>query len=137
MGLRGAVPIIFATYPVVEGIEGSDIIFNIVFFITILSLVLQGSTITYASKLLRLDLPVKEDEIETGFEVPEEAGKLVEMTLTEESLRGGNTLKELKMPEGMLVMMIKRDGKFIVPNGSRVLKPGDKLLIVYDNDIPD
>ena len=137
VGLRGAVPIIFATYPVVEGIEGSDIIFNIVFFITILSLVLQGSTITYASKLLRLDLPVKEDEIETGFEVPEEAGKLVEMTLTEESLKGGNTLKELKMPEGMLVMMIKRDGKFIVPNGSRVLKPGDKLLIVYDNDIPD
>lgn len=137
VGLRGAVPIIFATYPVVEGVEGSDIIFNIVFFITILSLVLQGSTITYASKLLKLDMPVPESESELGFEVPEEAGKLIETTVTEESLSGGRTLKELKMPEGMLVMMIKRDGKFIVPNGSRELKAGDKLLIIYDNDTPD
>ena len=69
--------------------------------------------------------------------MPEEAGKLVELTLTAESLSNGNTLKELKMPEGMLVMMIKRDGKFIVPNGSRILKEGDKLLIIYDNDMPD
>lgn len=137
VGLRGAVPIIFATYPVVEGIEGSDIIFNVVFFITILSLVLQGSTISYASRLLKLDMPVPESETELGFEVPEEAGKLVEMTLTEESLAHGRTLKELRMPEGMLVMMIKRDGKFIVPNGSRILKAGDKLLIVYDNDTPE
>lgn len=137
VGLKGAVPIIFATYPVVEGTEGSDIIFNVVFFITILSLILQGSTITYASRLLKLDEPEKEDEMEIGFEVPEEAGKLVEMTLTQEALDKGNTLKDLKMPEGMLVMMIKRDGKFIVPNGSRVLKAGDKLLVIYDNDTPE
>ena len=137
VGLRGAVPIIFATYPVVDGIEGSDIIFNIVFFITIVSLVVQGSSITWVARLLKLDLPEEEKETELGFEVPEEAGKLVELTLTSESLSNGNTLKELKMPEGMLVMMIKRDGKFIVPNGSRILKEGDKLLIIYDNDMPD
>ena len=137
VGLKGAVPIIFATYPVVEKIEGADIIFNVVFFITIISLVIQGSTITHVSKWLKLDLPEKEDSQEIGFEVPEEAGKLIEMTLTKEALEKANTLKDLKMPDGMLVMMIKRDGKFIVPNGSRELKEGDKLLVIYDNDMPD
>ena len=136
VGLRGAVPIIFATYPVVEGTPGSDIIFNVVFFITILSLVIQGSSISFVSRLLKLDLPQEEGSTEIGFEVPEEAGKLVEVTITRETLSKGNTLKDLKMPEGMLVMMIKRDGKFIVPNGSRVLKDGDKLLVIYDNDTP-
>lgn len=136
VGLRGAVPIIFATYPVVEGTPGSDIIFNVVFFITILSLVIQGSSISFVSKILNLDLPLEEGSTEIGFEVPEEAGKLVEVTITRETLLKGNTLKDLKMPEGMLVMMIKRDGKFIVPNGSRVLKDGDKLLVIYDNDTP-
>lgn len=136
VGLRGAVPIIFATYPVVEGTPGSDIIFNVVFFITILSLVIQGSSISFVSKILNLDLPLEEGSTEIGFEVPEEAGKLVEVTITRETLSKGNTLKDLKMPEGMLVMMIKRDGKFIVPNGSRVLKDGDKLLVIYDNDTP-
>ena len=136
VGLRGAVPIIFATYPVVEGTPGSDIIFNVVFFITILSLVIQGSSISFVSRLLKLDMPQEEGSTEIGFEVPEEAGKLVEVTITRETLSKGNTLKDLKMPEGMLVMMIKRDGKFIVPNGSRVLKDGDKLLVIYDNDTP-
>lgn len=136
VGLRGAVPIIFATYPVVGGIEGSDIIFNVVFFITILSLVIQGSSIPFVSRLLKLDLPQEEVNTEIGFEVPEEAGKLVEVTITKETLSKGNTLKDLKMPEGMLVIMIKRDGKFIVPNGSLALKDGDKLLVIYDNDTP-
>ena len=136
VGLRGAVPIIFATYPVVGGIEGSDIIFNVVFFITILSLVIQGSSIPFVSRLFKLDLPQEEGNTEIGFEVPEEAGKLVEVTITKETLSKGNTLKDLKMPEGMLVIMIKRDGKFIVPNGSLALKDGDKLLVIYDNDTP-
>ena len=69
-----------------------------------------------------------------GIEVPEEAGKLVEVTLTEEALKLGNTLKEVKLPEGMLVMMIKRGDKFIVPNGSAELRCGDRLLIISEND---
>ncbi|MGM9749368.1 MAG: potassium/proton antiporter [Candidatus Cryptobacteroides sp.] len=133
VGLRGAVPIIFATYPVVAGIEGSDQIFNIVFFITLLSLIIQGSTITSVAKMLKLDEPAPEENDLFGIEVPEEAGKLAEITLTEDSLLKGNTLKELKLPKGMLVMMIKRDSKFIVPNGSVKLQVGDRLLIISDN----
>ena len=134
VGLRGAVPIIFATYPVIAGVEGSSLIFNIVFFITLLSLVIQGSSITFAARKLKLDLPVPDDDNKFGIEVPEEAGKLAEVTLTEETLKIGDTLKEVKLPEGMLVMMIKRGDKFIVPNGSVKLHAGDRLLIISEND---
>ena len=134
VGLRGAVPIIFATYPVIAEVEGSSLIFNIVFFITLLSLVIQGSSITFAARKLKLDLPVPDDDNKFGIEVPEEAGKLAEVTLTEETLKIGDTLKEVKLPEGMLVMMIKRGDKFIVPNGSVKLHAGDRLLIISEND---
>ena len=130
VGLRGAAPILFATYPVVANVEGADLIFNIVFFITLLSLVLQGSSIPACAKMMKLNEEMPEEDNNFGFEVPEEAGKLVEITLTEDSLEHGNTLKELKLPEGILVMMIKRQDRFIVPNGSVELKAGDKLLIL-------
>ena len=107
---------------------------NIVFFITLLSLVIQGSSITFAARKLKLDLPVPDDDNKFGIEVPEEAGKLAEVTLTEETLKIGDTLKEVKLPEGMLVMMIKRGDKFIVPNGSVKLHAGDRLLIISEND---
>lgn len=59
VGLRGAVPIIFATYPVVAGVEGSNLIFNIVFFITIVSLVVQGTTISFVARILNLSKPLE------------------------------------------------------------------------------
>lgn len=133
VGLRGAVPIIFATYPVVENIPGSDQIFNIVFFITLLSLIIQGTSIPSVASWLRLNEPAPVEDDKFGVEIPEEAGKLVEITLTEDSLLQGDTLKELKLPDGMLVMMIKRDDRFIVPNGRVKLKAGDRLLIISDN----
>ncbi len=134
VGLRGAVPIIFATYPVISDVEGSDIIFNIVFFITLLSLVIQGSSITGIARRLHLDLPDTGDDNKFGIEVPEEAGKLMEITLTEESIKLGDTLKEVRLPAGMLVMMVKRGSKFIVPNGSMKLYAGDRLLIISSAD---
>ena len=134
VGLRGAVPIIFATYPVISNVEGSDIIFNIVFFITLLSLVIQGSSITGIARRLHLDLPDTGDDNKFGIEVPEEAGKLMEITLTEESIKLGDTLKEVRLPAGMLVMMVKRGSKFIVPNGSMKLYAGDRLLIISSAD---
>ena len=133
VGLRGAVPIIFATYPVVDNIPGSDQIFNIVFFITLLSLVIQGSSIPSVASWLKLNEPAPEEDDKFGVEIPEEAGKLVEITLSADSLIHGDTLKELKLPDGMLVMMIKRDERFIVPNGRVKLKAGDRLLIISDH----
>ncbi len=137
VGLRGAVPIIFAMYPVVEHVPGSDAVFNIVFFITLLSLVLQGSTIVAAAKRLDLLLPVAAEK-QFDVELPDEAGEQSEITITEELIaEKGNTLQTLALPRGMLVIFIKRDGRYIVPNGSVELLPGDQLLVIASSEIEE
>ena len=134
VGLRGAVPIIFATYPVVAGVEGSNIIFNIVFFITILSLVVQGTTISWMAKLLHLDTPLEKTGNDFGVEIPEEINTdLRDIVLTEEMLAKGNRLMDMNLPKGMLVMLIKRGNEFMIPNGSLQLHAGDKLLIISES----
>ena len=131
VGLKGAVPIIFATYPIVEGIPGSEQIFNIVFFITLLSLIFQGMSIPRVAKLLHLNLPMEKVPETFGIEIPEEAGKLQDYTLTDDELESGNTLKEIQFPQGARVVIIRRDDKFIIPDGSVDLLSGDQLLIIY------
>lgn len=131
VGLKGAVPIIFATYPIVEGIPGSEQIFNIVFFITLLSLIFQGMSIPRVAKLLHLNLPMEKVPETFGIEIPEEAGKLQDYTLTDDDLESGNTLKEIQFPQGARVVIIRRDDKFIIPDGSVELQSGDQLLIIY------
>lgn len=130
VGLRGAVPIIFATYPVVAEIEGAKVIFNVVFFITILSLVVQGSTISWVARRLQLDEPLPENDNHFGVEIPDEVGThLKSVRLTAEMLAQGNCLKDMTLPEGTLVMLVKRGKKeFIVPNGSVELQEDDELL---------
>lgn len=137
VGLRGAVPIIFAMYPVVEDVPGSDAIFNIVFFITLLSLVLQGTTIVAAAKKLDLLQPVADEGL-FDVELPEEAGEQSEIAITEELIaEKGNTLQALALPRGMLVIFIKREEKYIVPNGSVELLPGDRLLVIASSEIEE
>lgn len=134
VGLRGAVPIIFATYPVIAGIEGSQQLFNIVFFITMLSLIIQGTTISKAARLLKLDLPAPKEGNDFGIELPDEVdSKLNEIVLTKEMLNDSNKLKDMKIPQGTLVMLVKRNSEFIIPNGQMELKEGDKLLIISEN----
>lgn len=130
VGLKGAAPIIFATYPVVQKIPGSEQIFNIVFFITLLSLVIQGMSINKVAQWLGLALP-QEKETETfGIDIPDEAGKLIDCTLSEDDLKDGNTLKEVSLPDGARVVMIQRGSRLIVPDGSVELNSGDKLLMI-------
>ena len=131
VGLRGAVPIIFATYPVIAGIEDADFLFNVVFVITLLSLALQGTTITTAARWLGLATDEYKTGNDFGIELPDELeSKLSELKLTEESLVGGNQLKDMHFPKGTLVMMVKRGNSYIVPNGQLELKAGDILLTI-------
>lgn len=133
VGLRGAVPIIFATYPVVAEIEGAKVIFNIVFFITILSLIIQGSSISKVAKWLHLAEPLPESENYYGIEIPEEVGtQLRAITLDEEMLSHGDNLKDMDLPKGLLVMLIKREQEFIIPNGTLQLHAGDELLVISE-----
>ncbi|MCM1163498.1 MAG: potassium/proton antiporter [Muribaculaceae bacterium] len=133
VGLRGAVPIIFATYPVVADIEGAGQIFNIVFFVTILSLIVQGTTVITCAHKLGLVTDDSAEGDDFGVELADELPtSLQTMTLTEKSLSTGNTLRDMHLPAGSLVMMIKRGNRYIVPNGTRHLQPGDKLLIIKE-----
>ncbi len=133
VGLRGAVPIIFATYPVVDNVEGAAQIFNIVFFVTLLSLLIQGTTvITSARRLKLIDNDATEDD-DFGVELADELPtSLQTMTLNAQHLSHGNTLRDMNLPAGHLVMMIRRGNRYIVPNGTRRLHPGDTLLIIKE-----
>ena len=134
VGLRGAVPLIFATYPVVAGIPGSQQIFNVVFFITLLSLIIQGMTISAGARMLHLDLPQEKEGNEFGVELPEEIdSQLMDQTLTAEMLKNGNRLADMDIPKGTLVMLVKRGNEFIIPNGQVELYEGDKLLFISEN----
>jgi cell volume regulation protein A len=133
VGLRGAVPIIFATYPVVAGIPDSNQLFNIVFFITLLSLVFQGMTIAKGARMLHLDLPQEKEGNEFGVELPDEIdSQLMDQTLTAEMLANGNRLMDMNIPKGTLVMLVKRGNEFIIPNGQVELREGDKLLYISE-----
>ncbi len=130
VGLRGAVPIIFATYPMLAGLENSHILFNIVFFITIMSLSLQGTTISWLARKLHLDCE-EEKQSEFGVEIPEEIGsKLNETRVTPEMIAGGNKISELNFGQGTLIMLVKRGDSYIVPNGQLELHIDDVLLSI-------
>jgi cell volume regulation protein A len=135
VGLKGAGPILFALYPVVTGVDSGTEMFNIVFIITLFSLSLQGTTIGPVAKLLRLSYE-ETPKVETfGMEIPEEMGMLRDHIVTEDDLAGGATLRDLHLPHGIRVMMVRRDGKFLVPHGSMPLQVGDNLVIIMgDSD---
>ncbi|MDD7317394.1 MAG: potassium/proton antiporter [Prevotella sp.] len=134
VGLRGAVPIIFATYPLINNVEGASMLFNIVFFITIVSLTLQGTTISLLARKLKLDMPEEKTGNEFGVEIPEELdSQLYEVVLTDEMFAAGSKLSEMNIPEGTLVMMVKRGKSVIVPNGRLTLEKGDILLCLSKN----
>ncbi len=133
VGLRGAVPIIFATYPLIHHVEGASILFNIVFFITLISLIIQGSTITWMARQLGLDAPAEPPVSEFGVEIPEELGpQLREVRLTADMLTNGNLLSQMDIPDGTLVMMVKRGKTIIVPNGQLPLEESDILLCISE-----
>lgn len=135
VGLRGAVPIVFATYLLTYEVSQAHTMFNIVFFITILSLVVQGMTVTTMARLLGVDDKTPEDATAFGVELPEEIkSAMVEIEVTPEILAGGDTLASFKLPEHTLVMMVRRGTSFFIPKGGTKLAAGDKLLVISDKD---
>jgi len=134
VGLRGAVPIIFATYPLIAGIEHAGLIFNVVFFITILSLLIQGTTVTQAARWLGLvDAPPRKDGF--GIELPDEIkSAMSEIEITPEVLCHGNKLMELTLPDHTLAVMVKRGNSYFIPKGNTELQESDRLLMISDND---
>lgn len=135
VGLRGAVPIIFATYPLIAQIPQASLIFNVVFFITILSLLTQGTTVSYMAKILGLTEKEKDNKNNFGLELSEDIKSAMSEIMVEPSLlERGNRLMDLTLPDNTLVVMVKREDSFFIPKGKTKLKAGDKLLVITDND---
>lgn len=133
VGLRGAVPIIFAAF-VLTNLPGDEsrFMFNMVFFITIISLLVQGTTISRMAQWLGLDDVIVEDEIKIHF--PDEITAATrEIEVTGALLDNGSLLKDISLPLNTLVIMVKRGNKYLVPTGSTELHLGDRLFIVAES----
>jgi potassium/hydrogen antiporter len=135
VGLRGAVPIVFATYPLLAGIDKADMIFNIVFFISVTSVLIQGTTLTLVAKWLHVALPEKVkplSQIEKFISViPKTAMREIEISPDYHAV--DKKILDLGFPKNSIIAMIKRDDKFITPNGSTLIKAHDTLIILSDN----
>ena len=131
VGLRGAVPILFAIYPMMDDVEYADLLFNVVFLSTIISLLVQGTTVSGMANLLGLAY----EERESAFDVnmhEDMKSVLTEVEVNESMLESGHTLKDIVLPENTLFMMICRNGEYFVPQGKTELRQGDKLLVISD-----
>jgi cell volume regulation protein A len=130
VGLRGAVPIILATYPRLAGLDQNGLIFNIVFFVVVSSVLVQGTTIPRLARLLKVE---DASPVEPRFplEVTPEygwRGLLQEAVIREGSPLAGKAIFETKLPRDYLVVLIARGDEFIIPNGSVVLQANDRML---------
>jgi len=132
VGLRGAVPILFATYPLMSNVAHADLLFNVAFLCTIISLLVQGTTVSSMANVLGLSYPERESAFRVDMN-EEMKSQLTEVEVNENMLECGDTLKDIVLPENTLVMMVCRDGgEYFVPQGKTELHVGDKLLVITD-----
>ncbi|MGW5864724.1 potassium/proton antiporter [Streptomyces sp. NPDC055239] len=137
-GLRGAVPIILATIPMVNGVDDSQRIFNIVFVLVVVYTLIQGPTLPWLAKKLRLgdssgaaDLGVESAPLERL------RGHLLSVAIPEGSRMHGVEVGELRMPAGAAVTLVVRNGESFVPQPTTVLQRGDELLVVATDPVRD
>ena len=138
VGLRGAVPIIFAILCRASDVPHSDVMFNIVFLCTLVSLVVQGTTLPLVSRWLGVsETPkAKRQEPSQDFDIdfPEEIkSAITEATVTEKMLTIGTRMMDFRLPEKTLVIMVKRGDNYFVPTGKTLLHVGDRLMLLSDN----
>lgn len=135
VGLRGAAPIVFATYPMLAGVHYADTIFNLVFFISVSSVVLQGSTLPIVARWLHVSVPGKiKRNFPLDIELKEDIkSELVELDIPLNSPVAGKAVVQIGMPKGSIIVLIHRNEKYITANGETVIEANDHLLVLADN----
>ncbi|WUW19049.1 potassium/proton antiporter [Streptomyces sp. NBC_01465] len=137
-GLRGAVPIILATIPMVSGIEGSEKVFNIVFVLVVVYTLVQGPTLPWLAKALKLgDSDAASDLGIESAPLERLRGHLLSVAIPEKSKMHGVEVGELRLPAGAAVTLVVRDGTSFVPSPTTVLRRGDELLVVATDPVRD
>lgn len=136
VGLRGAVPIIFAIFPLVANVPYARLIFNIVFFCTLISLLVQGTSLPLVAKWLNLAKQQKHIKKLKDFDIDfsnDIKSITTEIEVTPNMLRKGNQIIDLSFPDKTLIVLVMREDKYFVPTGKTTLKEKDKILIITDN----
>lgn len=135
VGLRGAVPIVFATYPLLAGIDKANMIFNIVFFISVTSVLIQGTTLSIVAKWLHVALPEKVKPIseKEKFIAILPKASLQEIEIPTDSYAVNKKIVDLGFPHNAIIAMIKRNEEYLTPNGATIINANDRLVVLTDN----
>jgi cell volume regulation protein A len=135
-GLRGAVPIVLATFPATAGVPAGETIFNIVFFVVVASALLQGTTVTAVARRLGLavDVPAWRS-IAEAIPLEDVDVDLIEIELTEDLPLVGTRLGDNPPPPGMLVTTVIREHRAMIANADTIFAAGDVLMLAVDSEV--
>jgi len=130
VGLRGAAPIILATFPLVYGIADAARLFDVVFFIVLTSALIQGTSVGWVGRRLGLAAG-SADHPSDPLELMATGGReLLDVAVPSNAAAGGHRIMDLKLPTGALVVLVERDGRSWIPTGGTVLRPRDRLVVL-------
>ncbi|MCI0531138.1 MAG: cation:proton antiporter, partial [candidate division Zixibacteria bacterium] len=134
VGLRGAIPIILATYPLLAQVEKSQLIFNIVFFVVISSSLIQGTTVSWLARKLNLTEPLQEFLPPTIRLPVHLQAEILQFTLSENSKLAGQDLLQLKLPPGSGICLIMRGPEVLTPLQATKLEAGDTVFVLANRE---
>jgi cell volume regulation protein A len=131
VGLRGAVPIMLATFPVLSGVAGARHVFDVVFFVVVVSTIVQGTTIRWLARALGLEIP-SPPAPRAALEIvstQQLAGEVLSYYVEPASAVAGSRISDLPFPEGSAVMLVVRGRELVAARGRTVLQPGDHVYV--------
>jgi potassium/hydrogen antiporter len=136
-GLRGAVPIVLATFPLLAGVASADRIFHLVFFVVLASVLVQGVSIARVARWLKLNNPTPVAQAHPLEYIPDVSvsSQLVEISVPAGAALAGRSLMDAALPDGVLVVLIRRGVETLVPHGGTVLEPDDRLLLLVKPEL--
>jgi cell volume regulation protein A len=134
VGLRGGIPIVFATYPMLAGIDKADNIFNLVFFISVSSVLLQGTSLPIVARWLHVSLPTSLKRKDGTNALEHIRSEMKEYMISSTSRVVGKKIVEMNIPVSIHIMSIKRGDHYIQPVGSTRIKAHDIIYILADDE---
>jgi cell volume regulation protein A len=137
VGLKGAVPITLATFPLLYAVPRASLIFDVVFFVVVVSALAQGWSLPLVARRLGLALPAKSPP-PVSLEISSlrhTEGDIVDYTVTNDSRAAGRQVRELALPEGVVIAMIARKQQLIPPQGQTRIEAGDHVIVVLRPDV--